>query len=411
MRKACLSTIGIAVCLATGAAAAGCASRDEAQRPRRSNGATSTMAAPTTDSSRPLSDLRTARFRLTPVANIEDPTAAANRAGDSAMYVTQQSGQVWAIRDNALDPTPVLDIGGDVSSGGERGLLGLDFSNDGSKLFLNYTNRDGHTRVVEYEMRKDGTADAKTRREILGIAQPQGNHNGGGVVVAPDGMLWIGMGDGGAADDRGPGHAPEGNGQSPETLLGKMLRIDPRATATSPYSIPPDNPYTNGTALPEIRAFGMRNPWKYSFDRETGDLFIANVGQESWEQINRLPKSLTGPINFGWPIREGAHAFRGDDPGTTVAPILEYSHNDGRCSISGGYVYRGTKIENLYGAYIYSDFCDGKIRGTLISADGTAGAEVDFGLEAGNVTGFGEDNAGELYVLSLNQGVLRIDPA
>ena len=369
------------------------------------------MAAPTTGSSRPLSDLRTARFRLTPVANIEDPTAAANRAGDSAMYVTQQSGQVWAIRDNALDPTPVLDIGGDVSSGGERGLLGLDFSNDGSKLFLNYTNRDGHTRVVEYEMRKDGTADAKTRREILGIAQPQGNHNGGGVVVAPDGMLWIGMGDGGAADDRGPGHAPEGNGQSPETLLGKMLRIDPRATATSPYSIPPDNPYTNGTALPEIRAFGMRNPWKYSFDRETGDLFIANVGQESWEQINRLPKSLTGPINFGWPIREGAHAFRGDDPGTTVAPILEYSHNDGRCSISGGYVYRGTKIENLYGAYIYSDFCDGKIRGTLISADGTAGAEVDFGLEAGNVTGFGEDNAGELYVLSLNQGVLRIDPA
>lgn len=400
----------LAVAAVTVALTAACADRDDASprpRPRQSS---STTASTTSTTTRPPTDLSAARFRLTPVADVDAPTAAADRAGDAALYVTEQSGRVRAIRDGALDPTPVLDLRDTISAGGERGLLGLDFSPDGSKLYVNYTNRDGNTRVDEYAMRADGTADRGSRRELLAIAQPQPNHNGGSVVTGPDGMLWIGTGDGGAAGDRGSGHAPEGNAQSPSTRLGKMLRIDPTPSASAPYSIPADNPYASGGGLPEVWADGLRNPWKYSFDRETGDLVIADVGQNAWEEIDWVPAATRGPLDFGWPVLEGTHAYRGDAAAGTMAPILEYSHSDGRCAISGGYVYRGEKLANLYGGYLYSDSCDGKIRGTLVGS-GVLGEEIDFGLEAGAVVGFGEDAAGELYVLSQTDGVLRIDPA
>ncbi len=364
-------------------------------------GATSTTAAP---------DPRLARFTLTKVAAVPSPTAMAARHGDDALYVAEQAGRVRAIRNGALDPTPVIDLRDTIASGGERGLLGLTFSADGATLYVDSTNRSGDTRVDAYTMSANGTADRQSRRELLAVAQPQPNHNGGNIVTGPDGMLWIGTGDGGAANDQGSGHASGGNGQSLDTLLGKLLRIDPAPTAGAAHGIPPDNPYANGGGRPEIWAYGLRNPWKFSFDADTGALVIGDVGQNQYEEINWLPAGARPPVNFGWNIREGKHAFRDGPTAGLTEPVLDYSHNDGRCSISGGYVYRGTKIPNLRGTYLYSDNCDGKIRGTAIGA-GVQSEEIDFGLEATGVSGFGQDNAKELYVLSLTDGVFRIDPA
>lgn len=344
--------------------------------------------------------LEGARFRLTPIARLDAPTAFAVRRGDTALYVTEQVGRVRAVRGGKLDPRPVLDLTSIVGSGGERGLLGLAFSPDGTRLYVDYTNRDGNTRVDEYAMRVDGTAPRASRRELLAIAQPQANHNGGSVVVGPDGMLYVGMGDGGGAGDQGEGHAPQGNGQSLETLLGKILRIDPT----------PASGVTAG-GRPEIWALGLRNPWKFSFDRTTGDLLIADVGQYAWEEIDWVPAgSKKSARNFGWPLLEGTHRFRSGDASGTIPPVLEYSHDDGRCAISGGYVYRGAKIPDLVGAYVYSDSCDGKIRATLVGR-GVRSHEVSFGVGARAVVGFGEDHDGELYVLSQGQGLLRMDPA
>jgi len=383
---------------------------DDRTQPRTARSSTTSTTSTTTTTTRPPTDLRNTRLRLTPVADLDAPTAAADRWGDAALYVTEQFGRVRAIRDGALDPTPVLDLRDAIAAGGEQGLLGLDFSPDGTRLYVNYTNRDGDTRVDEYTMRADGTAESASRRELLAIEQPQANHNGGSVVTGPDGMLWIGMGDGGASGDRGSGHAPEGNAQSPTTRLGKMLRIDPTPSEGRPYSIPADNPYAAGGGLPEVWADGLRNPWKYSFDRATGDLVIADVGQNAWEEIDWVGAGTPGGLDFGWPVLEGTHEYRGSDSAGRVAPILEYSHDDGRCAVTGGHVYRGERIPSLYGGYVYSDSCDGRLRGTLVPP-AAVGEEVDFGLAAGSVVGFGEDGSGELYVLSQTDGVLRIDPA
>ena len=322
-------------------------------------GSTSTTAAP---------DPHRARFTLTKVAAVPAPTSMTVRAGDDTLFVTEQVGRVRAIRDGALDPTPVIDLRDTIASGGERGLLGLAFSPDGSTLYVDYTNKDGDTRVDAYPMNPDGTASRAGRRELLAIDQPQPNHNGGNLQTGPDGMLWIGTGDGGAAGDQGPGHVAGGNGQSRDTLLGKLLRIDPAPTAGAAHGIPPDNPFVNGGGRPEIWALGLRNPWKFSFDADTGALLIGDVGQNSYEEIDWLPAGTEPPVNFGWNIREGTHEFRSGSTAGLTDPVLDYSHDDGRCSISGGYVYRGSKIPDLRGTYLYSDNCDGKIRGTPVGA-------------------------------------------
>lgn len=331
------------------------------------------------------------------------------RANDDALYVTERVGRVHAIRSGTLDPTPVIDLRDTIAAGGERGLLGLTFAPDGATLFVDYTNRDGNTRVDAYPMRANGTANRASRRELLAIDQPQSNHNGGNIVTGPDGMLWIGTGDGGAAGDSGDGHATGGNGQSLDTLLGKMLRINPTPTAAKSYAIPPDNPFVHGVGRPEIWAYGLRNPWKFSFDSLTHALVIGDVGQDAWEEIDWIAPTAKPPLNFGWNKREGTHKFRSDDASGTVRPILDYPH-DGRCSIIGGYVYRGTLIPNLVGTYLFSDYCDGKMRGTPVG-DGVLGESIDLGIRSSHVFSFGQDHQGELYVLSENDGVLRIDPA
>ncbi|MCZ7525056.1 MAG: PQQ-dependent sugar dehydrogenase [Acidimicrobiia bacterium] len=220
-------------------------------------------------------------------------------------------------------------------------------------------------------------------------------------------MLYLGLGDGGGAGDEGRGHAPGGNGQSLGTLLGKILRLDPRAAGSGPYAVPADNPFVGVEgARPEIWVYGLRNPWRFSFDRATGDLWIGDVGQNRWEEIDLIPAGAAAGANLGWNLLEGTHEFRGAPPPGAVPPVFEYPHSEG-CSVTGGYVYRGPRIPQLAGAYLFTDYCDGTIRALRVE-DGVL-VEADLGVATRGPTSFGEDRTGELYVLSA-EGVLRIDP-
>jgi glucose/arabinose dehydrogenase len=354
--------------------------------------------------------LASAKVKLTPIARIEAPTAFATRKGDRAFYVTEQVGRVRAVRDGNLDAQPVLDLTADVGSGGESGLLGIAFSSDGTKMYVYFTNRDGDIRVDEYSM-AGNAADAGSRRELLAVDHPPAsNHNGGQLGFGPDGMLYAGLGDGGGAGDQGSGHAEGGNGQSLDTMLGKIVRIDPRASGGREYTIPPDNPFANGGGLPEIWAYGLRNPWRFSWDLETNDLWIADVGQNQWEEIDFVAGGRAAGVNFGWNRLEGTHQFSGEVPPNAVAPIYEYSHDGGGCSVTGGYVYRGTKIPDLRGAYVFTDYCAGTLR-AISQRGGKLIDRRDLGAKGNQVAAFGQSQDGELYVLSQGDGLQRIDPA
>jgi len=346
-----------------------------------------------------------ARVELTEIASgLDSPVAFAVRAGDATLYIAEQTGRVRAVKGGHLDDGPVLDISGDLTAGGEQGLLGLCFSPGGDLLYVDFTDLDGNTRVQEFSMLADGTADVGSRRELLRVNQPYPNHNGGQVTFGPDGMLYIGLGDGGGAGD------PDGNGQNLRTLLGKILRIDPRPSGDAPYSVPSDNPFVgNAEARPEIWMYGLRNPWRFSWDRETRDLWIGDVGQDLWEEIDVAPAGKSG-LDFGWNAREGAHDYEGPVPGGLVEPVYEYPHADGRVSITGGFVYRGHAIGDLVGAYVFADYAQGGLA-ALTQDAGIVEAERDLGVNGGLVTSFGEDDDGELYVLDINGRVLRLDPA
>jgi glucose/arabinose dehydrogenase len=350
---------------------------------------------------RPTADAFPARLRFTRVGTFEQPLALAVRRDDPAFYVAEKGGRVRALRGGRVDPVPVLDLSDQVSTGSEQGLLGLAFSPDGRYVYVNYTNRSGDTRIVEFAMR-GGSADPASRRELLAVDQPFANHNGGDLVFGPDGRLYIGLGDGGSAGD------PQNNGQRLDTLLGKLLRLDPRPTGDRPYGIPAANPFVGRAGVrPEIWAYGLRNPWRFSFDRQTGDLWIGDVGQNAWEEIDVAPSGSRGGENYGWNYLEGSHPFRGSAPAGTVAPVHDYALTGGNCAVIGGFVYRGGRIPALQGVYIYGDFCAGRILG-LRRRDG---ADMDLGLSVDGLSAFGEDHNGELYAMSLGDGGLyRIDP-
>jgi glucose/arabinose dehydrogenase len=344
-----------------------------------------------------------ARAHLVEVATLDQPVAMAVRRGDDALYVAERTGKVRAIRGGGVDPTAVLDLSSQISLGSEQGLLGLAFSEDGGYLYVNFTDLAGDTHVTEFAIR-GGTADPATRREVLFVDQPFSNHNGGNLVFGPDGYLYIGLGDGGSGGD------PMNNGQSLDTLLGKMLRIDPRPRGDAPYSVPVDNPFVGkpGTR-PEIWAYGLRNPWRYSFDRETGDLWIGDVGQDSWEEIDILPRGTPGEQNYGWNAMEGNHPYGGDLISPATPPVYEYDHGSGRCAVTGGYVYRGSTIKGLTGSYLYADFCEGSLTALRLAGGRVAEASA-LGLVVPNLSSFGEDARGELYVLSLSGQVYRLSP-
>jgi glucose/arabinose dehydrogenase len=338
------------------------------------------------------------------VATLEQPLAMAVRAGDTALYVAQKTGKVVAIRaGRTVDKVPVVDLSDDVSLGSEQGLLGLAFAPDGDALYVNYTDTNGDTHVTGFAMDGD-RVDPSTRRDILVVDQPYSNHNGGNLVFGPDGFLYVGLGDGGSGGD------PHGNGQSLSTPLGKMLRIDPHLSGEVAYRIPSDNPFVGRPdARPAIWAYGLRNPWRYSFDRLTGDLWIGDVGQSAWEEIDRQPSGSRGGENYGWNLAEGSHPFAGDAPADARLPVYEYSHDGGGCTVIGGYVYRGEAIPDLSGAYLFGDLCIGQIEAIRVR-DGRVVGHRALGPVVPNLSSFGEDADGELYALSLSGGVYRLAP-
>jgi glucose/arabinose dehydrogenase len=328
--------------------------------------------------------------------------------GDPRLFVVQQSGRILLLDHGKVLPRPFLDVRGLISAGGERGLLGLAFHPDyahNGRFYVDYTNRAGDTRVVEYRVSSNrNRANPGSARVLLAIPQPYPNHNGGDVVFGPDGMLYVGMGDGGSGGD------PQGNGQSLGTLLGKLLRIDvDHRQGDLPYAIPADNPFRDTAgARPEIYAFGLRNPWRFSFDRTRGDLWIGDVGQNQWEEIDYVPRGKGAGANFGWSALEGRHRYssRTVEGGHYVGPVAEYSHAVGN-SVTGGFVYRGTAVPSLRGRYVYADYASGRVWTMRAGPKPGQPTEItnSLGVELSAVTSFGQGSGGELYVIA-NGGVL-----
>jgi glucose/arabinose dehydrogenase len=327
-------------------------------------------------------------------------------AGDNTgkLYVVERAGRIRLIDNGTLLPTPFLDISTSVLSGGEQGLLGLAFPPGYAttgRFYVNYTRvPDGNTVIARYQRTANpNVADPASDNILLTIPQPFANHNGGQLAFGPDGFLYIGLGDGGSGGD------PQNNAQNDNSLLGKILRIDVES-GVSPYAIPPTNPFVSTAgARGEIWAIGLRNPWRFSFDRLTGDLYIADVGQSSFEEVNFQPATSPGGENYGWRIMEGSHCF--GDPACSSAglilPVAEYDHGQG-CSITGGFVYRGQAYPRIQGVYIYADFCSGRFWG--LKNDNTVWRNELLLAEPHSISSFGEDEAGNLYATDLGAGIV-----
>lgn len=352
-------------------------------------------------------------------AGLNNPVFVTFAPGDSTrLFVLEQPGRIRIVKNASLLTAPFLDITAEVGFGGERGLLGLAFHPDYQSngfFYLNYTDNSGATNISRFQVSGNpDLADGGSEFTILVQPQPFSNHNGGMIAFGPlDDYLYIGFGDGGSGGD------PLNLGQSDSTFLGKMLRID--IDGASPYAIPASNPYFGAVdTLPEIWAFGVRNPWRFSFDRDNGDLYIADVGQNIIEEIDYQPASSAGGENYGWRLKEGSDCFNpssGCDPGgLLVDPIHEYNHGGSphRCSVTGGYVYRGCAIPELKGAYLFGDYCSGNI--WSFKYDGSNLTQftdhtAELGTSGFDLSSFGEDYFGELYILELSQGkVFKIIP-
>jgi len=309
--------------------------------------------------------------------------------GSGRLFVIEKYGHIHIIEDGQLMDAPFLSIEDRVNDiSNEMGLLGLAFHpnyDQNGFFFVNYTGSGGDTFISRFQVTSNpNQADPASEVNLLRVNQPFPNHNGGGLAFGPDGFLYAGLGDGGAAGD------PFGNGQNTDVLLGKVLRLD--VDSAEPYAVPPDNPFGN-----EIWAYGLRNPWRISFDALTGDFYIGDVGQGTWEEVDYLPADSPGGVNFGWDYREGAHEYDGNAPAGLTDPVIEYNHAEGGCSITGGYVYRGAMPE-WNGIYLYGDYCTGHVWG-LIRSEGGWQTQLLFQTGA-RITSFGQDKAGEIYLLS-----------
>jgi glucose/arabinose dehydrogenase len=336
-----------------------------------------------------------------------------NGSGDGSgrLFIASQGGRIYLVQDGQLLPEPFLDISDRSSPMGggysERGLLGVAFHPQFAQngyFYVNFTDGSGNTHISRFQVSPDdpNRADPASELRLLFVEQPYPNHNGGGLTFGPDGYLYIALGDGGSAGD------PQGNGQSLQTLLGKVLRID--VDGGQPYAIPADNPFASGGGLAEIWAYGLRNPWRIAFDGLTGDLYIADVGQNQYEEVNVQPAGSPGGMNYGWDFREGQHSYEGAPPESLalVDPMTEYTHAQG-CSITGGVVYRGQALPEWNGVYLYGDYCSGLIWGLLPAPDG--GWQNMLLFESGfTISSFGVDDAGEVYVTNYGSGeVFRLE--
>ena len=327
------------------------------------------------------------------VEGLDSPLAAVN-AGDGSgrLFVVEQGGLIRIVRDGKLLPDAFLDASAEIKSGGEQGLLGLAFHPNypqDPRFFVDYTDTNGDTHVASFTVDPSNPdrADPSSEQRLLFVDQPYANHNGGALAFGPDGDLYVALGDGGSGGD------PHGNGQKVSTMLGKILRIDVGAAGATAYTAPPDNPFASTSgAEPAIFLYGLRNPWRFSFDRATGDLWIGDVGQGAWEEVD-VARAGTSGENYGWNRMEATHCFR-----------PQYSHSDG-CTVIGGSVYRGSGLPPIAGKYLFGDYCSG----TIWAIDPTSNelrAPTVVGHVDGSLSSFGEDEAGELYVTDLSGGRL-----
>jgi glucose/arabinose dehydrogenase len=365
--------------------AAACSSGGE---PSATGGETTQAPSVPTETSTDESPLR---LKLTRVATgLDAPDHLASAPGEPDwLYVVEQSGRIRVIENGRLTPQPFLDITSAVQAGGEQGLLSVAFHPDyadNGLFYVDYTDLDGNTRVVEFEAR--GSEAPARKRELLFVEQPYANHNGGQLAFGPDGRLYVGMGDGGSGGD------PENRAQNLDERLGKLLSLD----------------VDQGGSDWRIEGYGLRNPWRFSFDRETGDLWIGDVGQGEWEEIDHTSQGEPGLENYGWDVFEGRQRYEDKDPnprGRLVMPVAEYSHDHG-CSVTGGFVYRGEAIPAAQGRYFYGDYCSGNVWSLALS-DGKATDVRRHRFRVATLSSFGEDAAGELYLVSLEGNVFRLD--
>lgn len=345
-------------------------------------------------------------WRLVASGLLEPVGIAQSGDGTDRLFVIEQGGAIRIIQEGTVLPEPFLDIRDRVGSQAfEQGLLGLAFHprfQQNGYFYLNYTDLNGDTVIARFQQSSENQdrANQDSELHLLDISQPYRNHNGGAIAFGPDGYLYLGLGDGGSAGD------PLGNGQSLNSLLGKILRID--VDRNSPYAIPEDNPFIDRGIGTEIWAYGLRNPWRFTFDRLTGDLYIGDVGQNNWEEIDFLPAGSLGGANFGWNFLEGSYPYLGAPPSDLelIPPIAEYNHLLG-CSVTGGVVYRGRRLPEWDGIYFYGDYCTGRVWGLLSLPDGEWASEILFeGM--GSISSFGEDEAGEVYLVDHNGSIYTL---
>ncbi|MEZ5340837.1 MAG: PQQ-dependent sugar dehydrogenase [Acidimicrobiales bacterium] len=351
---------------------------------------------------------------LHPVVQLDQPIALAFRSGSIDLWVAQRSGIITRVGRTvskrlvetvSVDSTPVLDLTADVSTTGENGLLNLAFSTDGRQLYVFFTDLNNDIVVSEFEMNSRGRADVESRRDLIRIPRSNTNHSGGGLAIGSDGYLYIGIGDGGGSGD------PDGNGQNVATKLGSILRIDPTADGESAYTSPSGNPFPDS---PETWLYGVRNPWRLSFDPLSDDLWVADVGQDSYEEVNILLGRNGGGkgVNLGWNEMEGDSPFNGGSaPANYQAPYLVYAHEGGRCSVTGGEVYRGETMPLLYGVYIFADYCSGEIFGLEFTADGPVWRTLAIKAGPQSIVAFMHNDIGELYAVDITGTIFRIQPA
>jgi glucose/arabinose dehydrogenase len=350
--------------------------------------------------------------RLEKVGDFKSPLYLTQPPGDDRdLFVVQQSGAIIVVRDRSPLSTPFLDLHDRISCCGERGLLSMAFAPDYPKsglFYVYYTDQAGTIRVVEYQRSQSDplVADPKSAREVLQVAHPFPNHNGGLALFGPDRLLYLGLGDGGSEND------PNRTGQDLSTLFGKLLRIDPRPSNGKPYTVPRDNPFVaRSGARPEIYSYGLRNPWRFAFDRVTGALAIADVGQNEFEEVDLVPRGEGRGANFGWSAYEGFARFNQDQKAqNAVLPVFVYNHDAG-CSITGGYVVRDRQVPSLYGRYLYGDLCAGELHSFTARPGHRATDDRALGVKVPSLSSFGEDNAGHIYAISLEGPVYRLGPA
>ena len=409
--RAMVWTVRVAAALAALAVAASCGGggddADGREPPRPAPSVAEPEAGP-----EPEAGVAARGVRLQRVGTFDSPLFVTSPPDDRARrFVVEQAGRVIVVRRGRRLATPFLDIRGQVTAGGEQGLLSLAFAPDyadSGRFYVYFTDRGGDQRIVEYRRRDAERADPGSARLVLRMADSQSNHNGGLLLFGPDDLLYVGTGDGGGGGDR---HGPRGNAQSLGSLLGKILRIDPRPAGGRPYRVPADNPFAGRAgARGEIYAYGLRNPWRFSFDRATGDLAIGDVGQGSYEEIDFVRRGKGSGANFGWRPFEGRSRYtpREQAPGH-LPPVIVRSHADGNCSITGGVVVRDAALPGLLGRYVWGDYCKGRIESARLSPR-RARRVRRTSLRVRSLSSFGEDARGRVYVTSLDGPVYRIVP-